>query len=101
MHSAGIIVKCITIDSLGLKNVCAIKIDVERHEPCVLRGAMQTIERVRPPLLIETLDGNMRSQVLSMLPNYEAAAILDGRNTLFTPNRSRPCHKVRSQVPRF
>jgi FkbM family methyltransferase len=84
-HSAGIVVRCITIDSLGLENVGAIKVDVERHEPCVIRGAMQTIERFRPPLLIETLDGNMRNQILSMLPNYEAAAILDGRNTLFTP----------------
>jgi FkbM family methyltransferase len=99
MHSAGILVKCITIDSLGLENVGAIKIDVERHEPCVLRGAMNTIERFRPPMLIETLNADMRDQILSMLPNYEAAAILDGRNTLFTPMRVATCHRVRSQEP--
>lgn len=84
-HTAGIVVKCITIDSLGLQDVAAIKIDVERHEPCVIRGAMQTIERDRPSLLVETLDGDMRAAVLKLLPSYEAAAILDGRNTLFTP----------------
>jgi FkbM family methyltransferase len=99
LHSAGIVVNCITIDSLGLDRIDAIKIDVERHEPCVIRGAMGTIERYRPPLLVETLDGTMRDKLLSMLPNYEAAAILDGRNTLFTPARSSPCLKAQSQAP--
>ena len=84
-HTAGIVVKCITIDSLGLENVGAIKVNVERHEPCVIRGAMKTIERYRPPMLVETLDGDMRKKVLELLPSYEAASILDGRNTLFTP----------------
>jgi FkbM family methyltransferase len=83
-HAADIVVKCITIDSLGLEDVAAIKIDVERHEPCVIRGAMQTIERDKPALLIETLDVSMRKQLLDLLPSYEAATILDGRNTLFT-----------------
>jgi FkbM family methyltransferase len=97
-HAAGILVKCMTIDSLGLDNVAAIKLDTERHEPCVIRGAMQTIERSRPPMLIETLDGEMRNQILGMLPNYEAAAVLDGRNTLFTPKRNPTCHKVQLQA---
>jgi FkbM family methyltransferase len=98
-HAAGIVVNCITIDSLALDEVAAIKIDTERHEPCVLRGAMETIKRFRPPMLIETLDGDMRNQILGMLPDYEAAAILDGRNTLFTPSRSPTCPKVQSQAP--
>lgn len=97
MHSEGIVVKCITIDSLGLDKVDAIKIDTERHEPCVLKGAMQTIRRHRPPMLIETLDDGMREQILQMLPDYEAATILDGRNTLFTPKRNPTCHRVQSQ----
>jgi FkbM family methyltransferase len=98
-HDAAMLVKCVTIDSLGLENVGAIKIDTERHEPCVLRGAMETIKRFRPPMLIETLDGDMRSTILGMLPDYEAATILDGRNTLFTPLRSPTCPKVQSQAP--
>ena len=97
MHSEGIVVKCITIDLLGLDKVDAIKLDVERHEPCVIVGAMQTIRRHRPPMLIETLDGDMRERILHMLPDYEAATILDGRNTLFTPKRNPTCHRVQSQ----
>ena len=85
MHGAGIVVPCITIDSLGLENVGAMKIDVERHEPCVIRGAMRTIERCRPPMLVETLDEDMRKQLIELLPSYEAGVILDGRNTLFAP----------------
>lgn len=98
MHGAGIVVPCIMIDSLGLENVSAIKLDVERHEPCVIHGAMRTIKQCRPPMLVETLDGDMRKQVLASLPSYEAAAVLDGRNTLFTP-RTKPCRKDQSQEP--
>jgi FkbM family methyltransferase len=85
LHNDSIEVLCQTIDALALKDVGAIKIDVERHEPAVLRGAMQTIERDRPSLLIETLDDDMRIQVLHLLPSYSVAAILDKRNTMFIP----------------
>jgi len=84
-HRDSIEIRLVTIDALALNNLCAIKIDVERHERCVLRGAMETIERDRPTLLIETLDDDMRAQVLHSLPSYSIAAILDGRNTLFMP----------------
>jgi FkbM family methyltransferase len=84
-HADAVMVKCITIDSLGLQELAAMKIDVEWHEPCVLRGAMQTIERCRPVLLIETLDAEMREQVRRMLPGYDDAVVLDTRNSLFTP----------------
>jgi FkbM family methyltransferase len=84
-HAEAVMVKCITIDSLGLQELAAMKIDVEWHEPCVLRGAMQTIERCRPVLLIETLDAEMRGQVRRMLPGYDDAVVLDTRNSLFTP----------------
>jgi FkbM family methyltransferase len=76
---------CTTLDALAFQNVAAIKIDVERHELHVLRGAMQMIERDRPAMLIETLDDDMRVQVLSLLPRYAVAAVLDTRNTLFVP----------------
>lgn len=84
-HAEFIEVPCLTVDALALTNISAIKIDVERHEPCVLRGARNTIETYRPALLIETLDEAMRMAVLHSLPSYEAAAILDGRNTLYLP----------------
>ena len=42
-----------TLDSFGLSNVSAIKIDVEGHEEEVLRGAVETIKASRPALLVE------------------------------------------------
>jgi FkbM family methyltransferase len=85
VHSLDIIVDTTTIDALALGFVGAIKIDVERHELAVLRGARATIERDRPPILIETLDDEMRQAVQALLSNYRQEAILDGRNTLFLP----------------
>jgi len=84
-HTDTHIVNRIRIDALALNNVAAIKIDVERHEPCVIRGALNTIERDRPAMIIECLDEAMRMAVLHSLPSYEVVAILDGRNTLFLP----------------
>lgn len=76
---------CTSLDALAFQNVAVIKIDVERHELHVLRGAVQTIERDRPAMLIETLDDEMRTQVMNLLPRYAIASVLDTRNTLFVP----------------
>ncbi len=46
-------VQGITIDSENLENVGFIKIDVEQHERQVLLGALATIRRCRPVILIE------------------------------------------------
>jgi hypothetical protein len=42
-----------TLDSFGLSDIAFIKIDVEGHELSVLRGAVETIVRSRPNLLVE------------------------------------------------
>lgn len=75
----------IRLDDLSLGNVCAIKIDVERHEPAVLRGARETIERCKPALLLEVLDDACKRGVLDNLEGYEVTAELDGRNWLLMP----------------
>lgn len=41
------------LDDLGLKNISFMKIDVEGHEPSVLRGATRLLEKEKPVLLIE------------------------------------------------
>lgn len=42
-----------TLDSFNLENVDLIKIDCEGYEENVLRGAMDTIRRCRPVILVE------------------------------------------------
>jgi FkbM family methyltransferase len=46
-------VACVTVDSENLPDVGFIKIDVEQHEREVLRGALGTIRRCRPVLMVE------------------------------------------------
>lgn len=46
-------VPVITLDSLALRDVTAIKLDVEGHEYEALRGARKTLARCRPILSIE------------------------------------------------
>lgn len=41
------------LDSFGLDSVSFMKIDVEGHEPAVLEGAVETLRRCRPVVLIE------------------------------------------------
>lgn len=53
IHSESITVPLVTVDSLGLRDVTFIKIDVDGHEVPVLHGAAGTIARDRPRLLIE------------------------------------------------
>ncbi|MFB4315904.1 FkbM family methyltransferase [Actinomadura sp. 21ATH] len=43
----------VTVDGLRLTDVRFIKLDVEGHEPNVLRGAADTVRRDRPTLLVE------------------------------------------------
>jgi len=44
------------LDDFGLQDVGIIKIDVEGHELAVLRGAVKTLERDRPSLIIEIVE---------------------------------------------
>jgi FkbM family methyltransferase len=44
------------LDDFKLRDVGLIKIDVEGHELAVLRGALETLERERPSLIIEIVE---------------------------------------------
>jgi FkbM family methyltransferase len=46
-----------TLDSFGFTNVCFMKIDVEGHENQVLKGAIETIKKSKPVMIIEILGG--------------------------------------------
>ena len=57
LGGTGKFVPLITIDSLRLKNVSVMKIDVEEMENAVLDGAKRTIARCKPVIIIE-IQGN-------------------------------------------
>lgn len=80
-------VQLLTLDSLNLQKCCAIKIDVERAEPLVLRGARDLLQRCRPELLIEVLGDAEGDAVLEALDGlgYRHAVTLDVRNWLMVP----------------
>lgn len=78
-------VRTITVDSLHLRECAAMKIDVERAEPMVLRGARKTLERLRPVLLVEVLSSNEKMALSESIEGYRVEAELDGRNWLMVP----------------
>lgn len=78
-------VASVTIDGLGLSQVTAIKIDVERAESFVLAGAGETLKRCRPVMLVEALGSAERATVEAAIPGYRVEAVLDVRNLLMVP----------------
>ncbi len=58
-----------TLDSLGIGPVSFIKIDVEKHEFEVLKGAVETLKRDKPVLYIEIHTKELVSQILPFLSN--------------------------------
>ncbi len=82
-----ITVDTLAIDDLGLDQLAAMKVDVERAEPLVLRGARETLRRCRPELLLEVLGEDEGKAVLEALDGlgYKRAATLDVRNWLMVP----------------
>lgn len=76
----------VTVDSLHLENVDFIKIDVERHEIEVLRGAMETISRCKPWFSIEVWEP-FRKDVTALMDaqGYKAVALLEVTGVPGTP----------------
>lgn len=65
-------IQCITLDTLNLKDITFIKIDVEGHELFVLEGSKNTILKFKPDILIEIHDDVTIENVLDYLPkNYK------------------------------
>jgi FkbM family methyltransferase len=92
-----------TLDSYGLERVDFIKIDVEGHEPEVLAGAVDTLERNRPVVLAEVREVNLEG-VLALFERLgyathilRAGALVpwhgpqpgDGENLVFKPTPAR------------
>jgi len=58
-----VMVKTRRLDDEGLANIGFIKIDVEGHEMAVLDGALETIKRDRPTLLIEMEENHTKRPI--------------------------------------
>jgi FkbM family methyltransferase len=87
--SNGIEVKTARLDTFydGRRNIGIVKMDVERHEPAVLRGAKYFITTHRPVMIIEANDQEMVNAVNKEMEglNYAPAFVLDVRNLVFMP----------------
>lgn len=82
-------VKTISIDSLNLPRVDAIKIDVERAEHLVLAGAHETLKRCKPTLIVEVLGEEEESKVMAALPEeYYVKNRLDCRNWIMVSSHA-------------
>jgi FkbM family methyltransferase len=68
-------VPCITVtdllDEIGASKVDLLKIDVETHEPAVLRGFHELIQRDRPSMLIEILNEDVARQIAALLEGLD------------------------------
>lgn len=85
--------RSIRLDSLRLKRVDFLKIDVEGHELAVLEGASNILARFVPVILVECLDGDALSSVAAFarLFGYRSPVLVDEakRNFLFLPDSGR------------
>lgn len=63
-------VPVMTVDALDLPHCKLIKIDVEGHEVDVLKGAEQTIRRLRPCLFIEDDRADHHGALMAILAEY-------------------------------
>ncbi|MGZ4042488.1 MAG: FkbM family methyltransferase [Bacteroidia bacterium] len=59
------------IEKQRLKSISLIKIDVETHEPEVLKGMEHYLELFKPTLLIEILNDEVASQVEDLIRNID------------------------------
>jgi FkbM family methyltransferase len=79
-------VEATTLDSLALKDVAAMKIDVEGHERAVLDGGRELLRRDRPTLLVEVEERHHpggSKDVFALLEDSGYAGYFFWRNTLW------------------
>ncbi len=78
-------VKAITIDSLSLIRCDAIYLDVEHYERTVLDGALATIDRFKPTIMLEIKEETRNDYIEYMDKlGYESIAKVHG-DMIFTP----------------
>ena len=61
-----------TLDSYNFNNIDFIKIDVEGHELNVLKGAVKTLKRNKPILLVELSESHTKILIETLINNVES-----------------------------
>jgi len=78
--------KTITLDSLNLKDVDLIKLDVEGHEKSVLQGSFKTIVHSKPVIIAEQKEGVEGTRfipaALSLL-GYQVHSVFRGKDYIY------------------
>jgi len=78
--------KMTTLDSIKLDNVSLIKIDVEGFEMEVISGALETIARNKPTMLVEIFQGPENRRKIKTIENLGYIHLhLNGDDYLFLP----------------
>lgn len=62
-------VKTITLDSLNLKDIDFVKIDVDSHEGYLIEGAQNFLRENSPVILIENKPGSQKARQLADMPD--------------------------------
>ena len=59
------------VDENSIAKIDLIKIDVEKHEPAVLRGFSKHIEAFRPAIIIEILNNEIAGEIETILNKHD------------------------------
>jgi FkbM family methyltransferase len=85
--------KQVRLDSFNLENISFIKIDVEGYEMEVIRGALETIKKNKPTMIIEIFNDpeklNKINEIAAIGYDYQS---IGGDDYLFTPKESIQTH---------
>lgn len=95
-----------TLDSFNFQNVGFIKIDVEGFEEAVVRGAMATIRRERPTILIEIEERHIGRPIEAALGDmaasgFEVRFLREGRLRPVTELDPDADHRLRYKQPGY
>ncbi len=82
--NGGTQITTVAIDSLGLKDLSVLQLDLEGHERLAVMGARKTIERCRPVVLLE--DAKMKAADVMDGLGYVHVGELPSQNIWATPD---------------
>ncbi|MFF9794750.1 FkbM family methyltransferase [Streptomyces bacillaris] len=99
IHAHSVEVESLTIDSLGLRGVGFVKMDVDGAEVAALRGAAELLRRDRPALLVELESrlGPIGPAVDLLTGLGYAGWVLEGRRWVPLAGFDLPAHQARTE----